>query len=249
MGALHEGHLSLIQRSKNENDRTVVSIFVNPTQFGPTEDFSKYPRSFEQDCRLATEAGADIIFAPEPAEIYSDHPSLIHVPHVTDLFEGTLRPGHFDGVATVVAKLFNIVSPKSAYFGEKDLQQCAVIRKLVADFNFTINIIICETMRENNGLAKSSRNTYLTDSEREIAPLLFKTLSEAKQMILDGKLSSNIKTESIDFLMRNSFIVDYFELVDRETMHPIVTPNNHASWIVAATIGQTRLIDNVRVNG
>ena len=249
MGALHEGHLSLIRRSKNENVRTVVSIFVNPTQFGPNEDFSKYPRPFEQDCEKAAAAGADIIFAPERDEIYSENPSLIHIPFVTELFEGALRPGHFDGVATIVAKLFNIVSPKNVYFGEKDLQQCAVIRKLVKDLNFPINIIICETLRELSGLAKSSRNIYLSEKEMLLAPLLHQCLNDAKTAILAGNPSSNILHQQIDFLTENSFKVDYFELVDRLTMQPIIEPNQHASLIVAAKLGTTRLIDNVRIIG
>jgi pantoate--beta-alanine ligase len=249
MGALHEGHLSLIRRSKSENDRTVVSIFVNPTQFGPSEDFGKYPRPFEKDCELASAAGADIVFAPEPSAIYGERPSMIHVPYVTELFEGRVRPGHFDGVATIVAKLFNIVSPKNVYFGEKDLQQCAVVQKLVSDFNCSIKIIICETLREEDGLAKSSRNVYLSERDRQVAPLLYETLVEAKTAILSGKSSSRVQSESIDFLVRNSFEVDYFELVDRLTMHPVIAPSDHASLIVAAKLGTTRLIDNIRVMG
>jgi pantoate--beta-alanine ligase len=249
MGAIHEGHLSLIQRSKIENDRTVVSIFVNPTQFGPNEDFNKYPRPFEVDCELAKSAGADIIFAPEAAEMYGTNPSLIHVPLVSDLFDGKSRPGHFDGVATIVAKLFNIVSPKIAYFGEKDLQQCAVVKKLVSDFNFPINIIVCETLRESSGLAKSSRNIYLSESEIQIAPLIYATLCEAKTAILAARSSSEVQRESIDFLERKSFEVNYFELVDRLTMYPVIKPSSHASLIVAAKLGRTRLIDNIRVIG
>jgi pantoate--beta-alanine ligase len=245
LGALHEGHLSLIRRSKVENDRTIVSIFVNPTQFGPNEDFSKYPRTLEKDCELATAAGADIIFAPEQSTIYGENPSLIHVPFVTDLYEGAIRPGHFDGVATIVAKLFNLVSPKNAYFGEKDLQQCAVINKVACDFNFPINIIICDTVREESGLARSSRNAYLTSEESEKAPLLYNSLIEAKFAILEGKASKDILHQSVEFLTKNSFTVDYFDLVDRHTMHPIISPNQNASLIVAAKLGTTRLIDNV----
>lgn len=249
MGALHEGHLSLIRRSKAENDRTVVSIFVNPTQFGPGEDFSSYPRPVERDYELASAAGADLIFAPNEKEIYGDHSSVIHVPYVTDLFEGAIRPGHFDGVATVVAKLFNIVSPKNAYFGEKDLQQCAVIRRAVSDLFMSINIIICETIREESGLAKSSRNEYLTLEEQEIAPLLHRALVEAKTRINAGDSASKTLKNQREYLSANSFAVDYFELVDRETMHPIVKANDNASLIVAAKLGTTRLIDNIRVLG
>lgn len=249
MGALHEGHLSLIKRSKAENDRTVVSIFVNPTQFGPNEDYSKYPRPFERDCELANSAGVDIVFAPESREMYGDNSSNIHIPYVTELYEGSVRPGHFDGVATIVAKLFNIVGPNCAYFGEKDLQQCAVIHKLVYDLNFRIKIIVCETAREEDGLAMSSRNVYLDEANRDLAPLLFQTLSEAKASILEGIPFAQVQQKAKDLLTKSSFKVDYFDLVDRTTMHPIEEANDHASLIVAAKLGTTRLIDNVRVIG
>lgn len=249
MGALHEGHLSLIQKSKSENDRTVVSIFVNPTQFRPGEDLEKYPRRFEKDCEMAASAGADLIFAPSTKEIYGEFPTKIHVPFVTEMFEGTTRPGHFEGVATIVAKLFNIVSPKNAYFGEKDLQQCSVIKKLVKDLNFSINIIICDTFREESGLAKSSRNAYLSEDELRVAPLLYKALIEAKTALINGTSCQITIENSKSFLTNNIFSVDYFELVDRETMQPLIAINDHASLIVAASLGATRLIDNVRVVG
>ena len=249
LGALHEGHISLIQRSKQENDRTIVSIFVNPIQFGPNEDFNNYPRPIEQDCEMAASAGADVIFIPELDEMIAEHPVTIHVPYVSELFEGTVRPGHFDGVATIVAKLFNIVSPKNAYFGEKDLQQCAVIRKLTVDLAIQSHIVICETVREPSGLAKSSRNAYLNESESRFAPLIFQTLLEAKAEILEDNQVSKILKLSIEKLQANSFIVDYFELVDRTLMRPIVEPNDQASLIVAAKLGTTRLIDNIRVIG
>ena len=249
MGALHEGHVSLIERSKRENDRTVVSIFVNPTQFGPNEDFSEYPRPIEKDYELAVAAGADIVFAPSVDEMYSNTRTSVQVREVTELFEGKIRPGHFDGVATIVSKLFNIVSPKNAYFGEKDLQQCALVQKLVADLNYKINIIICETIREENGLAKSSRNRYLNEPESLLAPLLYKALSEAKASILAGIPVAQTLGTNIKNLQEKSFSIDYFELVDRNSMHPIAIPNDHASLIVAAKLGTTRLIDNVRVIG
>ncbi len=249
MGALHDGHLSLIQKSKSENERTVVSIFVNPTQFRPGEDLEKYPRPFERDCEMAASAGADLIFAPSTEEIYGEFPTKIHVPFVTEMFEGTTRPGHFEGVATIVAKLFNIVSPKNAYFGEKDLQQCSVIKKLVKDLNFSINIIICDTFREESGLAKSSRNAYLSEDELRVAPLLYKVLIEAKTALINGTSCQITIENSKSFLTNNTFSVDYFELVDRETMQPLIAINDHASLIVAASLGATRLIDNVRVVG
>ncbi len=249
MGALHEGHLSLIRRSKTENDRTVVSIFVNPTQFGPNEDLSKYPRPIEKDLELATGAGADIVFAPNTSEMYGDSTTLIHVPVVSDFFEGAIRPGHFDGVATVVTKLFNIVGPQNAYFGEKDIQQCAVIRKLIGDLNFPTNMIVCETIRESNGLAKSSRNAYLNESELEFAPLIFQTLLEAKGKILMGGNVAEVVENSIKLLSQHSFEVNYFDLVDRNTMRPVSELGQNCSLIVAAGLGTTRLIDNVKVVG
>lgn len=249
LGALHEGHLSLIRRSKAENDRTVVSIFVNPTQFGPNEDFTKYPRPFERDCELANSAGADIIFAPDSNNIYTEHSTSIHVPYVTDLFEGEIRPQHFDGVATIVAKLFNIVSPNHAYFGEKDLQQCAVVSKLIADLNLNVKLIICPTLREENGLAMSSRNAYLSEEERDIAASLFVALNTSRDEILSGVPVQESLAKATKGLTAKSFKVDYLELVDRTTMHPISVTNEHASLIIAAKLGTTRLIDNVRVVG
>ena len=249
MGALHEGHASLIQRSKQENDRTVVSIFVNPTQFGPKEDFTKYPRPIEQDYALAASAGADIVFAPTVKEMYSKTSTSVHVPIVSELYEGALRPGHFDGVATIVSKLFNIVSPKNAYFGEKDIQQCAVINKLVAELNFSVNVILCETIREASGLAKSSRNAYLSESETRRAPLIYQTLNGARSEILAGKFVPEILQNCVKNLQEQSFQVEYFELVDRTSMQPTINPNEYASLIVAAKLGTTRLIDNIRVVG
>jgi pantoate--beta-alanine ligase len=249
MGALHEGHLSLIRRSKQENDRTVVSIFVNPTQFGPAEDFSKYPRNLENDCELASSAGADIVFVPEISDMYGDQPTMVHIPFVTDQFEGQARPGHFDGVATIVTKLFNIVLPTNAYFGEKDLQQWCVIHKLVTDLNFKINIVVCETIREPSGLAKSSRNVYLTTKELESAPLLYETLLNSRIGILGGSSCSDVISSAKKFLSDHSFNVDYFDLIDRRTLHSISAPNEFASLVVAARLGKTRLIDNIKVTG
>jgi pantoate--beta-alanine ligase len=249
MGAFHEGHVSLIERSKRENDRTVVSIFVNPTQFGPNEDFKKYPRTIELDYVLASAAGADIVFAPETNEMYGESSTVIHVPSVTELYEGAIRPGHFDGVATIVTKLFNIVSPKNVYFGEKDLQQCAVIRKLIADLKFDINMTVCDTCRESSGLAKSSRNIYLSESEFLIAPTLYLVLTEARNDILKGKNVPEILLKCIKKLQEQSFLVDYLDLVDRRLMRPINAPNEYASVIVAAKLGATRLIDNIKLIG
>lgn len=249
LGALHEGHLSLIERCRAENDLVVLSIFVNPTQFGPNEDFAKYPRPFEKDVELAQRGGVDVIFAPEISEIYLESPVTVHVPVVTEHFDGKARPGHFDGVATIVAKLFNIVRPHRTYFGEKDLQQCAVIRKLIQDLNFDIELVVCETCRENTGLAMSSRNTYLSNEERGIAPNLYKALVNCKEQLLAGGSFSELQKETLNELEYLGFRPEYVELVNRNTMSPISATDASSSLIIAAYLGTTRLIDNIRVTG
>jgi pantoate--beta-alanine ligase len=184
MGALHEGHVALMRHARAETSFVVMSLFVNPTQFGPNEDLSRYPRQEARDCELAAAAGVDVAFIPSPDEVYrSTAPTMIHVPSVSERWEGAARPGHFDGVATVVAKLFNMVAPDVAYFGRKDLQQCAVVAKLVADLDFSITLRFVETIREPDGLALSSRNAYLSPSARQRAPLLSGTLIAAAQRI------------------------------------------------------------------
>ena len=251
MGALHLGHLSLIEASKRDNEQTVVSIFVNPTQFAPHEDLAKYPRPFELDCEQAKVAGADIIFAPSVEEMYPVNPSLIHVPKVSALFEGVKRPGHFDGVATVVAKLFNIVNPHCDYFGKKDLQQCAVIRKLISDLNFDIQLNLMPTLREADGLAMSSRNQYLSDAERLIAPLIFQELSALALKLKTSQLAS----KDVDFcllqservLAENGLKVEYLSLVDANLMEPTKVIDGECHLVIAARLGTTRLIDNLRV--
>lgn len=251
MGALHLGHLSLIEASKRDNEQTVVSIFVNPTQFAPHEDLAKYPRPFELDCEQAQAAGADIIFAPSVEEMYPVNPSLIHVPKVSALFEGEKRPGHFDGVATVVAKLFNIVNPQRAYFGKKDLQQCAVIRKLISDLNFDIELNLMPTLREADGLAMSSRNQYLNDAERLIAPLIFRELSALALKLKTSQLAPKdvdiclLQSEKV--LTENGLKVEYLSLVDAKLMEPTKVIDDNCHLIIAARLGTTRLIDNLRV--
>lgn len=249
MGALHEGHLSLVRESKRENQTTVLSIFVNPTQFGPNEDLTKYPRPFERDTELAQQEGVDILFAPNVDEMYPEDPSTVHVPGVSEYFDGAARPGHFDGVATVVAKLFNIVRPTSAYFGQKDLQQCAVVQKLVNDLNFEIRLKICQTCREKSGLALSSRNQYLSNTEKIVASTIYATLLNAQQRLLRAEPFEGVQAWALSELKTAGFQPEYFELVNRNTMSPISVIDGCSSLIVAAKLGATRLIDNLTVTG
>jgi pantoate--beta-alanine ligase len=245
MGALHEGHLSLIRQSKSENSETIVSVFVNPTQFAPTDDLSRYPRPFERDCELAQQAGADLIFAPNKNEMYTGATTEILVTGVSDYFEGSHRPGHFNGVATVVSKLFNIVNPQKAYFGQKDLQQCAVINTMVKDLNFRIDLVIGETVREHDGLAMSSRNTYLSADERELAPKIYAELKNCQKLLIQNKLVETCLSMSHKLLTESGFVVDYFNLIDRNSMKETNSVNSDSALIVAAKLGKTRLIDNV----
>ena len=250
MGAFHEGHLDLMRAARRETDRVVVSLFVNPTQFGQGEDFDRYPRNLDRDIALADEVGVDILFAPSTHEIYPRAATTIHVPEVTELWEGSVRPTHFAGVATVVCKLFNIVRPSIAYFGVKDLQQCLVIQRMVEDLNIPVIFSRQPTTRENDGLAMSSRNVYLSPENRAIAPMLYQQLTECRDKI---KASSGLEVselhllQSVEVLNANGFKVDYFELIDLETAHPTRSLSKGSALIVAARLGNTRLIDNVLI--
>lgn len=245
MGAFHEGHLELMRRARHDADCVVVSLFVNPTQFGPDEDFAKYPRNLDQDAALAESAGVDVLFAPSVEEIYSPAPTLIYVPEVTALWEGAFRPTHFQGVATIVLKLFNIVAPKRAYFGQKDLQQCLVIRRMVRDLNVPVDLCFEPTVREQDGLAMSSRNVYLSSEERAKAPLLAATLdSAAKALARNQEDPSSVLLEHQSRLSSAGFETDYFEWVDLEAMHPCRSSDTPSAVITAAKLGRTRLIDN-----
>lgn len=247
MGFLHEGHQSLIEKSVSQNDRTVVSVFVNPIQFGPTEDLEAYPRDLEHDKALVEKAGGDIIFNPEPSEMYPQHfTSFIDTTETTELLCGAVRPIHFRGVCTVVGKLFNIVCPDRAYFGQKDAQQLATIRRFVRDLDFNIEIVPCPIVREEDGLAKSSRNTYLNAEERKAALILSKSLRLGKEAIENGErsaakiiniISDNLKTEP---LAR----VDYVEVVDFQNIQRVETITGETLVAIAVYIGKTRLIDN-----
>ncbi len=246
MGYLHEGHQSLIRRS-GENDKTVVSIFVNPIQFGPNEDFASYPRDLERDTKKCEEAGADLIFAPEASEMYADDFSThVDMTGPTDELCGLKRPGHFKGVCTVVSKLFNIVTPDKAYFGQKDAQQLAVIRRMVRDLSFRIEIVGCPIVRENDGLAKSSRNTYLNEDERKAAVVISKSLAIGQQMIEDGETSSKIVVEKITTEIESEPLakIDYIKVVDADSIEPIEKIGGRILVAVAVYIGKTRLIDN-----
>lgn len=247
MGYLHEGHESLIKSAASENDRVVVSIFVNPMQFGPTEDLGSYPRDFERDSKICKENGAHLIFHPEPTEMYSDDfCSFVDMTGLTEGLCGKSRPVHFRGVCTVVSKLFNIVQPDKAYFGQKDAQQLSVIKRMVRDLNFDVEIIGCPIIREADGLAKSSRNTYLNQNERQAALILNSSLSKAKKLIEDGeKDASNILgiiKESIN--TEPLAKIDYVELVDSETLKKVEKIEKPVLVAIAVFIGKTRLIDN-----
>lgn len=250
MGYLHEGHKSLIVKAVSENDRVVVSDFVNPTQFGVNEDLDSYPRDIDRDAALCEEAGADVIFHPEPEEMYAfGNCTFVDMDHLTKGLCGKTRPTHFRGVCTVVSKLFNIVTPDRAYFGEKDAQQLAVIRQMVRDMNFNLTIVGCPIVREEDGLAMSSRNTYLNPAERKAALILHKSLTMGQEMIEAGEkdvqkiknaIVKQIKTER---LAR----IDYVELVDTETLEPVKTITGPILAAIAVYIGKTRLIDNFTV--
>ena len=247
MGYLHEGHQSLISKSASQNDKTVVSVFVNPIQFGPTEDLATYPRDLNRDMQKVEEAGGDLIFNPEPSEMYPDHfTSFIDTTETTELLCAVTRPTHFRGVCTVVGKLFNIVVPDRAYFGQKDAQQLATIKRFARDLNFDIEIIPCPIIREDDGLAKSSRNTYLSPEERQAALILSQSLRKGKAAIEAGEtdaqkvisiIRENLETEP---LAR----IDYVEVVDFENIQRLTTIKGETLVAIAVYIGKTRLIDN-----
>jgi len=248
MGALHEGHLALIDAARRECATVGISIFVNPTQFGPGEDFSKYPRDENRDVALATARGADVAFCPTVDEIYAGASTFVTVENVSDGYEGAIRPGHFRGVATVVAKLFHIFSPDAAYFGWKDLQQCAVIRRMIEDLKMPIQLRLVETVRGPGGLALSSRNAYLTDEARQEATLIYQTLAEARRLI--GQDSAQMETvlrSSIQALEGNGMTVDYFDLVDANTMKPLREIRPTARLTTAVRKDGVRLLDNIPI--
>lgn len=248
MGYLHEGHLTLVRRAREENKTVVVSIFVNPTQFGPREDFARYPRNPERDLALLEKEKVDLVFMPSAEEMYPEgFCSWVEVEKVTEKLEGAVRPGHFRGVTTVVAKLFNIVQPTRAYFGQKDAQQAVVIKRMVADLNMNLDIIVVPTQREPDGLAMSSRNTYLSQEERQAALVLWKSLNLAQQLWSQGERKAERVRQQMTALIQKEPLakIDYVSIADPETLEEIVEIDRPALVSLAVRIGGTRLIDNI----
>lgn len=249
MGNLHDGHLQLVKRAKTLADKVVVSIFVNPLQFGVNEDFDKYPRTLQQDAEKLATLHTDVLFYPQVAEMYPQGMTDLTRVIVPDSLKNTLcgksRPGHFDGVATVVNLLFQMVQPDKAVFGLKDFQQFLVIQRMVADLHIPVEMIGEPTMRETDGLAMSSRNQYLSSEERQHAPLLFKTLQDMRQKLLLGKNSAELCSQAIDKLQQNGFKMDYLDVRRQQDLAPISSNDKNLIILVAAWLGTTRLIDNL----
>ncbi|NLW08105.1 MAG: pantoate--beta-alanine ligase [Clostridia bacterium] len=251
MGYLHEGHLSLARKAREQNDIVIMSIFVNPTQFGPGEDLERYPRALERDRELAAATGVDAIFAPAVPEMYPDgYATYVRVEGITEYLCGASRPGHFEGVATVVSKLFNIVQPDRAYFGLKDYQQAQVIKRMVIDLNIPVEIVTVPTVREADGLALSSRNKYLTPVQRQSATALYQALKKGAVLIRSGERRAEIVREAMvaEILSRPETRVDYVAVSDAQTLKPITTINKGKVLLALAVwVGNTRLIDNLTV--
>jgi pantoate--beta-alanine ligase len=247
MGYLHEGHISLVKRAKEENIAVVVSIFVNPTQFGPKEDFKNYPRDIERDLAML-EPYTDVVFIPSDEEMYPEnYATWVIVQGITEVLEGAARPGHFNGVSTVVNKLFNIVQPHKAYFGQKDAQQLTVLKKMVKDLNMNLEIVACPSIREADGLAMSSRNTYLTPEQRRAAPVLYRALLLAKDLAAKGEWdASSIRKAMTDLIQKEPLaVVDYVSVADYETLKEIHRVKLPSLVSLAVKFGKTRLIDNI----
>jgi pantoate--beta-alanine ligase len=248
MGYLHEGHLTLVRKARDENSTVIVSIFVNPTQFGPNEDFYDYPRDTDRDLTILENENTDIVLRPSLTEIYpQDFNSWVEVSNVTERLEGEFRPNHFKGVATVVAKLFNIVTPDTAYFGQKDAQQLIVIKKMVRDLNMNLRVVAVPTVREPDGLAMSSRNIYLNEQERQAARVLFQALTSVQQLYLKGmKNATQLRQQMIAILNNQPMAtIDYVSIADAETLDELEEVNVPALALLSVRIGNTRLIDNV----
>lgn len=250
MGFLHEGHLSLIRRCRAENDVVVASIFVNPTQFGPTEDLARYPRDRAGDSRKCEDTGVDILFLPEASEVYPPGPQVyVLVEELSGILEGAARPGHFRGVATVVAKLFSVVRPHRAYFGQKDYQQCAVIRRMTRGLDLDVDVVVMPTVREADGLAMSSRNVYLGPEQRKKATVLYRALKAGEELIRGGTQDPGaVRSRMRDVLSTEQGVeIDYAEAVDADTLAPLSSGQGNMVLLVAARIGTTRLIDNLLI--
>ena len=248
MGFLHAGHLSLMRRARQECDVVVASIFVNPTQFGPNEDFDRYPRDEAGDRAACEAAGVDILFMPTAPAMYPETPPVfITVEGISDILEGAVRPGHFRGVATVVSKLFNIVKPHKAFFGQKDYQQCAVIKRMVKGLDMGVEVVVLPTMRETDGLAMSSRNSYLSPDERLKAATIYRALSAAKQLAKAGVRDPEALKDKMQAIVREEkgIEIDYLEIVDPESLARIASAQDRMVLLIAVRIGRTRLIDNL----
>ena len=258
MGALHAGHLELCRRARAENERFVASVFLNPKQFGPGEDLSKYPRPFERDCEVLREAGCDAVFAPDVTAMYGDttasrdkgHGCWVEVSPLDEMWEGVTRPGHIRGMATVVAKLFNIMRPRRAYFGEKDFQQLRVVELMVRDLNFDLEIVPVATHRESDGLAMSSRNAYLSPAERAAAPTLYRALQAGAALATQGERDVAAIGQTIDAILQTEpqLQPQYIAVVDAHTLQSLETLGEQpARLLAAAFVGKTRLIDNISI--
>ena len=248
MGALHEGHLSLVRQAKEENDKVVVSIFVNPLQFGIYEDFTQYPRTFDNDCELLSKEDVDIVFNPKAPEMYPNgFCTSVIMEHLEDRLCGKSRPGHFRGVATIVLKLFNLINPDIAYFGQKDFQQTVVIKRVAADLNLDVNIKVLPTIRNKEGLALSSRNAYLSETEKKDALCLYKALIKAQAMANAGAKNTKEITAEMEKIINNckSAKIDYISIVNPETLEAVSEVRNGSIAALAVRIGKTRLIDNI----
>jgi pantoate--beta-alanine ligase len=250
MGALHEGHLSLVREARRQSSPVVVSIFVNPTQFGPSEDFQKYPRALEADRAALEKLGVDYLFAPSPEEMYPpDFRTSVAVQGLGDRLEGRSRPGHFQGVTTVVLKLFEIVRPRFAFFGRKDAQQVRIIRQMAVDLNLDPEIVVCPIVREPDGLALSSRNAYLKNGDRRAATVLYRALETLRREILAGQRNAAPLLSSMRQLIESEpgVSLDYAEIVDADTFEPVMACRKVCYALVAARVGATRLIDNALI--
>ena len=250
MGFLHEGHLSLLREAVRQTEYVVLSIFVNPLQFGVGEDYEEYPRDLEQDRKKAEEAGCDLIFYPEVKSMYPrGYLTYVNTEGISEPLCGGSRPGHFRGVTTVVTKLFNLVTPDKAFFGQKDAQQALIIRKMVADLNMNLEIVVCPTIREDDGLAMSSRNAYLEPGERKAAAILYRTLKKARDMVLSGEKDARVVRDfMVDSIGKEPRAnIQYIEVVDSETLQPLEEIETSALLALAVKLGETRLIDKILV--
>lgn len=247
MGALHAGHASLIRAARQRCQTVAVSLFVNPTQFGPNEDFARYPRTFDADCALAQSLGADVVFAPSVEEMYPDGAqTFVEVEQISDRLDGQSRPGHFRGVATVVAKLFLAAEPDYGFFGQKDAAQVAVLRRMIADLRMSLELVVCPIVREADGLALSSRNTYLSPEQRKQALVLSRSLEAVEQLVAAGERNAEklIAAARAVFAQEPAVRIDYVTLIDWATLEPVDTAVPGTLFAVAAWVGETRLIDN-----